>query len=70
MKKLMKIPMYVPVIGLIISFVLFFIVVNSPNDALLAAGLVLVHLSAWILAAKFLLLGPGFFSMVLSDKKD
>ncbi|MBN2682093.1 MAG: hypothetical protein JXR58_06260 [Bacteroidales bacterium] len=67
MKKLMKIPLYIPFLGMFLSFVFFIIAAQSPNDALVIAGAVLIHLSAWILIVNFVLSGMGFFSMVLKN---
>ncbi len=68
MNKLMKIPLWLPFAGMIIGIVFLIIVASMPNTALLIAGLILLHISAWIVGAKFLLCGFGFFSSVLSSK--
>lgn len=67
MKKLMKIPLYIPFLGILISFILFIVAANNPNDALVIAGAILIHLSGWILIGNFILSGMGFFSMVLKN---
>ena len=56
MEKLMKMPSYIPIIGLIISFALLFAFSFIPEMAILIAGLVLFHLSGWVLPAKYLLI--------------
>lgn len=68
MGKLMRIPLLIPIIGLIVSFVLLIIVAHIPNTPLLIAALVLLHLSGWILAAKYFICGITSFSAVLSTK--
>jgi hypothetical protein len=69
MKKLMRIPFYIPFLGIIISFILFFIVASVPNTTLLVTGVVLLHLSGWLLIARFFLCTTGFFSIVLMPKQ-
>jgi hypothetical protein len=68
MKKLMKIPFYIPFIGILVSFILFIIAANTPNMALLITGVILFHLSGWTLAAKYFICTVGFFSTVLDSK--
>jgi len=67
MKSLMKIPFYVPFMGILVSVAILIISASSENMPLIITGIVLFHLSGWILAAKFLLGGVGFFSSVLSE---
>jgi hypothetical protein len=64
----MKIPSYVPFLGILISFALFIIVASIPNITFLIIGLILLHLSGWIFIVKFFLCGLGFFSSVLETK--
>jgi hypothetical protein len=66
MKKIMKIPFYIPFIGIIVSAVLFIIAANMPDSPLLLVGVILFHLSGWIMAVKFFLCGVGGLSSVLS----
>jgi hypothetical protein len=68
MKKLMKIPLYVPFIGLIASFALLITAGHMPNMALLITGAILLQLSGWILAAQFFLCGVGFLSSQLDTE--
>jgi hypothetical protein len=68
MGKLMKIPFYIPLLGIVVSFALFFIDIYIPNDLILIPGLILFHISGWFLAARFFLSGVGFFSTVLNTK--
>ena len=67
MKSLMKIPLYIPFFGILISVALLIFSASSESMPLIITGIVLFHLSGWILAAKFLLGGVGFFSSVLSE---
>ncbi len=69
MKKLMQIPFYIPFLGIVISFILFIIAANSPNMALLITGVILLHLSGWILIVKFFLCTVGFFGTVVGPKQ-
>jgi len=64
----MRMPLLIPLIGLIVSFALLIFVANVPNTALLITGIILMHLSGWILAAKYFILGITAFSSVLSTK--
>jgi len=64
----MKIPFYIPFIGILISFALLIFVANIPNMILLITGVVLLHLCGWILAAKYFLSVVGFFGTVLDTK--
>lgn len=66
MKKIMKIPFYISFIGILVSTVLFIIAANMPNTALLITGVVLFHLSGWMIAVKFFLCGVGGLSSVLA----
>jgi hypothetical protein len=68
MKKLMRIPLYIPFIGMIVSFALLILVSYEPNEALMMTGLILLHLCGILAGAKFLLCGVGFFSTVLDTK--
>jgi hypothetical protein len=68
MEKFMKMPLYIPLIGLIVSFALLIFVANVPNMPLLITGIILMHLSGWLLAAKYLICGVTAFSSVLSTK--
>ena len=67
MEKLMKIPFYIPFIGILVSVALLIISASSESMPLIIAGIVLFHLSGWLLAVKFLLGGVGFFSSVLNE---
>jgi len=64
----MKIPFYVPFIGILVSFALFILLAYMPNMTLLIIGLILFQLSGWTLIIKFFLGTAGFFSMVLDTK--
>jgi len=64
----MKIPIYIPILGIIVSFALILFVASSPNMPLLIAGLALLHLSGLLLTAKFIFCFFGFFSMALDTK--
>ena len=64
----MKIPLYFPLVGLVVSFVLLIIAAYVPNITLLIMGIILMHLSGWILAIKFFLCGVVSFSSVLITK--
>jgi len=64
----MKIPFYVPFIGILASFALFFVVASIPDTTLLIMGVILFNLSGWLLVAKFFLSTVGFFSTVLNAK--
>jgi hypothetical protein len=68
MQKIMKIPFYIPFIGIIVSAVLFIIVANMPDSTLLIASVVLFHLSGWIIAVKFFLCGVGGIASALDVK--
>jgi hypothetical protein len=68
MGKLMKVPFYVPFIGIMASFALFMIVASIPNMPLLITGVVLFQLSGWTLVAKFFLGTVGFFGTVINSK--
>jgi hypothetical protein len=65
MQKLMKIPFYVPFLGVLASFALIIAAAYVPSTAMLIAGMVLLHLAGWIAAAKFFLSGIGFLSSVV-----
>ena len=64
----MRIPFYIPFIGILVSFALFFVAASEPNMILLITGVILFNLSGWILTAKFFLGTVGFFGTVLSSK--
>ena len=64
----MKIPFYIPFIGIIVSAALFIIVANIPNMTLLITGVILFHLSGWIFAAKFFLCSVGGIASQLDVK--
>jgi len=66
MGKIMKIPFYLPFIGIIVSFALILFVAYSPNMTLMITGVILLHLSGLILAAKFFLSFIGFMSTSLN----
>ena len=68
MNGLKKILAILPYIGIIAGFVLIIIVASVPNTELMITGLVLVHVSIWALAVRFIFIGVGFFSTVLSSK--
>lgn len=69
MEKFMKIPLFIPLVGIIISFILIIIGANMPDmSSLLIIGMIPLHLFGWILAVKFFLSGIGFFSSVLAKK--
>jgi len=67
MKSLMKIPFYVPFIGILVSVALLIISASSESMPLIITGIALFHISGWILATKFLIGGVGFFGTVLSE---
>ena len=64
----MKIPFYFSFLGILVSIALLIFVSYMPNMALLVTGVILLHLSGWILAAKYFLSVTGFFSTVLDSK--
>jgi hypothetical protein len=68
MEKIKKLPLYVPALGMVASYVLIIIVAFMPNTPLLIAGMILLHLSGWLLAVKFFLCGAAFFSSVLNTQ--
>ena len=67
MEKFMKIPTYIPFLGIIISIILFIVLAGSPSTPLLITSLIIFHVSGWIFAIKFFISGAGFFSSVLSS---
>lgn len=64
----MKIPFIIPFLGVMAGIALFITVAYNMDTTLLITGLILFHVSAWILIARFLFSAAGFFSSVL-DKK-
>jgi hypothetical protein len=68
MNKIVKFPFYIPFIGILISAALFIISANVPNTTLLIAGVVLFHLSGWMIAVKFFLCGVGGIASALDVK--
>jgi hypothetical protein len=68
MEKFMKIPAYIPMIGIALSFALFVIAANIPNMTLVITGAVLFHLFGWMLIARYFLCVFGFFGTVLDSK--
>ncbi|MFH0892800.1 MAG: hypothetical protein V2A54_00045 [Bacteroidota bacterium] len=68
MEKFMKIPYYIPLLGILISLALFIFVASNQDMNLLIVGVVLFHLSGWILTAKFFISTLGLFSSVLDTK--
>ena len=68
MEKFMKIPFIIPFLGIMAGIALLITVAYNMNTNLLITGLILFHVSAWVLAARFLFSAAGFFSSVL-DKK-
>ncbi|PKP21532.1 MAG: hypothetical protein CVU05_06570 [Bacteroidetes bacterium HGW-Bacteroidetes-21] len=68
MKRLLNVPFIIPALGIIASFVLFIIAASSQDMTLIMTGLVILHLSVWIMAIKFFLTAIGFFSAILDSK--
>lgn len=66
MDKLIKIPFYVPFIGILVSFGLLISFGTMEEEALLIAGLVLLHLCGWVMAVKFFTCAFSSFGAVLS----
>ncbi len=63
-----KIPSYISYIGIIVSFILLIVMANisdEPNMPLLIAALVILHLSMWLLAIKYIVWVFSFFGSVL-----
>lgn len=68
MEKFMKIPWYIPVLGLLIGFGMIVFVAFFPNVTVLLAGIAVLHIFGWILMVRFFLAGVGFFSWALNPK--
>lgn len=66
MEKFLKIPSYIPLIGILTGLALIVLMVYFPNTGLLIAGVILFHLCGWWLALKFFVTGAALFSSVLS----
>ncbi len=67
MKKILNLPFYVPVLGILISFAMIIINLWFPMVPLLIAGMVLLHVSGWLAAIRFFVCGFSMFSVVLSS---
>ena len=65
MEKLMKIPMNVPIGGIVLSLILLVVSAYIDIPAIMITGIILLHLSGWLMGAKFLFSGIGFFSNVV-----
>ena len=68
MERLMKFPSVISYIGIVVSFILLIVMANiseEPSMPLLIAALVILHLSMWMLAIKYILIAFGFFGAVL-----
>ncbi|HOT88362.1 MAG TPA: hypothetical protein PKZ43_07945 [Bacteroidales bacterium] len=68
MKTLMKIPFYIPFLGIVFSFILFIIAANYPNTIILISALILFFASGWFLIIRFFLGVYGFFGTILDSK--
>jgi len=66
MDKLIKIPFYVPFLGILLSFGLLISFGYIEEDALLIAGILLLHLCGWVMAVKFFACAFSSFGAVLS----
>jgi hypothetical protein len=66
MNKIMKIPFYIPFIGILLSFALLLTAAEYPNSALIISGLIILFLSAWILGITFFMIAFGSFGTVLN----
>ncbi len=69
MEKLMKISMNLPIGGVILGLVLLVISAYTDITAIMIAGIVLLHVSGWLLGAKFLFSGLGFFSTTVGGEE-
>lgn len=68
MERLANFPPVISYIGIIVSFILLIVMANiseEPNMSILIAALVILHLSVWMLAVKYILIAFGFFGAVL-----
>lgn len=61
--------MNVPLVGIIISLILLVISAYTGITAIMIAGVVLLHVSGWLMGAKFLFSGIGFFSNVVGGEE-
>jgi len=68
MEKFMKISMNVPLVGIIVSLILLVVSAYVLYTPLMIASVILLHLSGWMMGAKFLFSGLGFFSNVIAEE--
>jgi hypothetical protein len=68
MSKLLKIPFYIPILGMIVGLALIILMAYMPNLPVLIAAVVIFHLCGWLLIIKFFVSVAGLFSTIVDPK--